>query len=54
MTLVSGPTLPYYAEPSFGDANCPVTQTNGTTAPLDTFRRQGIYGIIYGTAPVIP
>lgn len=32
---------------------CPITQTNGTTPPLDSFRRSGITALVYGstTAP---
>lgn len=35
--------LVFYRVPSNGDATCPVVETNGTAAPLDTFRRSGIW-----------
>lgn len=55
MSVVGGPTsqLPYYSVPSLGDASCGITQTEGTTPPLDSPRRQGVWTVIYGTAPII-
>jgi hypothetical protein len=37
-----------------GDASCPIVQTNGTEAPLSTFRRQGVAATIFASLPVIP
>ena len=44
----------YYSVPNQGDATCPVVQTNGTTPPLDSFRRQGVHVTIEGGASIIP
>ncbi|HXF95462.1 MAG TPA: hypothetical protein VNI61_05105 [Gemmatimonadales bacterium] len=47
----------FYAVPGSlptGDPGCPVSQTEGTTPPLDTFRRQGVHVRIEGGAAVIP
>ena len=39
---VSGPTASvFYAVPA-GDPGCPVVQTEDTTPPLSTFRRNGV------------
>jgi len=37
-----------------GDPDCPVIETEGTTPPLDTFRRQGITIMLYGAPVPIP
>ena len=39
--------LVFYKVPSNGDVSCPVVETNGTTTPLDTFRRTGIWVSVY-------
>ena len=40
---VSGPsTVVFYEVPSLGNEACPILQTNGTEAPLSTFRRNGV------------
>ncbi len=44
----------FYAVPPTGNPACPVVQTNGTTPPLDTFRRQGVNVKIEGGTPVTP
>jgi hypothetical protein len=55
LAIVDGPsTVVFYSVPSQGDPNCPVVQTNGTTPPLDSFRRQGVGILITGFAPPIP
>lgn len=36
-----------------GDPSCPVIETEGTSAPLDVFRRQGVEVTIFATFPVI-
>jgi hypothetical protein len=48
INITSGPgTNVYYAtDTSSGD--CPIVQTNNTTPPLDTVRRNGIAVLIYG------
>lgn len=48
---VSGPDLMYYA-PTTSNSACPITQTNGTTPPLDTFRRNGVRVAIHGAGLV--
>jgi hypothetical protein len=52
LSQISGPAGPgfevFYSVPATGDANCPIVQTNGTTPPLDTFRRQGVKVRIFG------
>lgn len=56
LTQLAGPSTDavFYEVPSNGDTACPVTQTNGTTPPLDTFRRNGVNIQIQGaTQPVI-
>lgn len=56
LTQQAGPSTNavFYEVPSNGDSTCPVTQTNGTTPPLDTFRRNGVKIQIQGaTQPVI-
>ncbi len=47
MSLVSGPELPYFAVNTIVDP-CVIVETNGTSPPLDTFRRQGIQARIHG------
>jgi hypothetical protein len=47
----------FYAVPGAlptGDPSCPVVETEGTTPPLDTFRRQGVHVKIEGGTFVIP
>lgn len=44
---VSGPGTLYYDIPL--DPGCPATETQGTTPPLDTFRREGMGLRIFGT-----
>ena len=50
---VSGPAegTVFYSVPSLGDESCPVIETNGTTPPRDTFRRQGVHVRIEGATP---
>ncbi len=50
-----GPTgaTVFYAVPPNGNPDCPVVETEGTTPPLDTFRRQGVNVKIEGATPVI-
>jgi hypothetical protein len=52
---VSGPgtvdpnnILLFYRVPSNGDPTCPIAETNGTSPPLDTWRRDGIWVTISG------
>jgi plastocyanin len=55
ITKVSGPTSTFYYNTGFCagtsscnlPATCPVIQTNGSSPPLDTFRRNGVGIIIY-------
>jgi hypothetical protein len=58
LTKVDGPAgaQVFYSVPGPGDPTCPVVQTNGTTPPLDSFRRQGVHITIEGSTPtsVIP
>lgn len=49
IALVSGPGSVFYSV-NTTTAGCPVTQTNGTTPPLDTFRRDGISIHVIGAA----
>jgi hypothetical protein len=47
---VSGPsTVVFYEVPSLGNEACPIVQTNGTEAPLSTFRRNGVEVRVFGT-----
>jgi len=50
---VAGPTggAAFYSVADLGDPTCPVIQTDGTTPPLDTFRRQGVRVTIEGALP---
>jgi hypothetical protein len=52
LAQLSGPSTEavFYQVPSNGDESCAVTQTNGTTPPLDTFRRNGVNVQIHGAA----
>ena len=43
---VSGPGTLFYATPA--NPGCPATETEGTTPPLDTFRREGMGLRIFG------
>jgi hypothetical protein len=58
LTMVSGPARAtvFYNVAETNDPSCPITQTNNTSPPLSTFRRQGIVATIVGgaKAPVIP
>ena len=57
LTQTAGPSIVsvFYEVPSNGDTTCPVTQTNGTAPPLDTFRRNGVIVQIQGaTTPPPP
>jgi hypothetical protein len=47
LTLNEGPTDVVYDETQT-PSGCPVVQTNNTTPPLSTFRRNGIAVLIYG------
>jgi len=43
LAQASGPsTVVFYEVPSLGNGACPIVQTNGTEAPLSTFRRTGV------------
>jgi len=43
LAQASGPsTVIFYKVPSLGNEACPIVQTNGTEAPLSTFRRNGV------------
>jgi len=50
---LSGPAggVVFYSVP-VNDPACPVVQTNGTTPPLDSNRRQGVHVKIEGGAPI--
>jgi hypothetical protein len=55
LELVEGPSgAVFYSVPDNGSESCPVIQTNGTTPPLDTFRRNGVGIVITGGAPIPP
>lgn len=41
----------FYSVADLEDPTCPVIQTDGTTPPLDTFRRQGVQVTIEGSLP---
>ena len=56
LSQIDGPSRVsvFYEVPSNGDTTCPVTETEGTTAPLDTKRRDGVIIQIQGaTQPVV-
>lgn len=55
LTQSAGPSTDavFYQVPSNGNTACPVTQTNFTNPPLDTFRRNGVNIQIVGAAPPI-
>jgi len=53
LAQASGPnTVVFYKVPSLGNEACPVVQTNGTEAPLSTFRRNGVEVRVFETAVV--
>ena len=55
LEFVEGPSgALFYSVPDLGSESCPVIQTNGTTPPLDTFRRNGVGIVITGAAPTPP
>ena len=50
LAQASGPnTVVFYEVPSLGNEACPIVQTNGTEAPLSTFRRNGVEVRVFGT-----
>jgi hypothetical protein len=51
MSKVSGPDVEVYYGVHTSSSTCPVTQTWGTTAPLDAHRRDGIAVQITGAQP---
>jgi plastocyanin len=51
LSKVSGPDVHVYYGVHTSSNSCPVTQTSGTTAPLDVFRREGIAVRITGDQP---
>jgi hypothetical protein len=56
LTMVSGPAnaVTFYNVATPDDPDCPIVQTNDTSAPLSTFRRQGIVATVVGGArPVV-
>ena len=58
LTMVSGPAnaVTFYNVATPDDPSCPIVETNDTSPPLSTFRRQGIVATVVGGAPpvVIP
>jgi len=44
--------LAFYKVPSNGDPDCPVVETNGTSPPLDSWRRDGVWITVLGTPGV--
>lgn len=55
LEIVAGPSgVVFYSVPNLGSESCPVIQTNGTSPPLDSFRRNGVGIVITGAAPIVP
>ena len=58
LTMVSGPAnaVTFYNVATPDDPSCPIVETEDTSPPLSTFRRQGIVATVVGGAPpvVIP
>jgi hypothetical protein len=54
LEIVEPSGVVFYSVPDLGSESCPVIQTNGTTPPLDTFRRNGVGIVITGAAPTPP
>jgi hypothetical protein len=55
LEIVEGPSeVVFYSVPDLGSEACPIIQTNGTTPPLDTFRRNGVGIRIDGGAATPP
>jgi hypothetical protein len=55
-TTIANTTTPpflFYSVATSGDPSCPVIETNGTTPPLDSFRRQGVETTISGDVAVV-
>ena len=52
----AGSSSPFYgvANTFEGVPSCPITETEGTSPPLDIFRRQGVAAQIFGVGVVIP
>jgi hypothetical protein len=56
MTMISGPenAFVFYNRALPDDSSCPITDTNDTSPPLSTFRRQGIVAtVVRGTRPPV-